>query len=199
LRTFRRPAKPFSRLREKVPGGRMRARERSEALLLTFAFRAEERAEASSLPSPPSSGAARHLLPQAGEGLRIADFPGSALLRQTGEGLRIADFPEASHGPGPTPSRNRPLAATPNPTREKIPSPTALPAMTMSPAACRPRRKPFFPPTAPQHPLPPPTRPHDIPTPPDGKNAKPKGGTLLVCPEFPAMRVKGLKLPYLVT
>src|SRR5690606_41408952 len=30
--------KPFSRLREKVPGGRMRARERSEALLLTLLF-----------------------------------------------------------------------------------------------------------------------------------------------------------------
>src|SRR5690606_11516223 len=50
--------KPFSRLREKVPGGRMRGRERSEAC---FCCCLEGQEQLASL--APSSGAARHLLP----------------------------------------------------------------------------------------------------------------------------------------
>src|SRR5690606_26928285 len=49
---------PFSRLREKVPGGRMRGRERSEAC---FCCCLEEQEQLASL--APSSGASRHLLP----------------------------------------------------------------------------------------------------------------------------------------
>src|SRR5690606_13463695 len=59
-RTSRRETgrKPFSRLREKVPGGRMRGRERSEAC---FCCCLEEQEQLASL--APSSGASRHLLP----------------------------------------------------------------------------------------------------------------------------------------
>src|SRR3546814_10944990 len=39
----RRPGQPFSRLREKVPGGRMRAREHSEALLLILLLAEESK------------------------------------------------------------------------------------------------------------------------------------------------------------
>src|SRR5690606_34651128 len=55
--------KPFSRLREKVPGGRMRARERSEALPLTLLFEGPGKGQQQLAALAPSSGAARHLLP----------------------------------------------------------------------------------------------------------------------------------------
>jgi len=55
--------KPFSRLREKVPGGRMRGRERSEALPLTLLLEGLGKGQQQLASLAPSSGAARHLLP----------------------------------------------------------------------------------------------------------------------------------------
>src|SRR3546814_11360232 len=67
--------KPFSRLREKVPGGRMRGRERSEALLLIFCLGLLEKSNSSSLRSRPHPALRATFSRYAGEGLLFGGWP----------------------------------------------------------------------------------------------------------------------------
>src|SRR3546814_8434655 len=69
------PMKPCSRLREKVPGGRMRARERSEALLLIFCLGLLEKSNSSSLRSRPHPALRATFSRYAGEGLLFGGRP----------------------------------------------------------------------------------------------------------------------------
>src|SRR3546814_13829258 len=69
------PMKPFSRLREKVPGGRMRGRERSEALLLIFCLGLLEKSNSSPLSSSPHPSLHAIFPRYAGDGLLCGGWP----------------------------------------------------------------------------------------------------------------------------
>src|SRR3546814_18078001 len=69
------PMKPFYRLREKVPGGRMRGRERSEALLLIFCLGLLEKSNSSSLRSRPHPSLRATFSRYAREGLLFGGWP----------------------------------------------------------------------------------------------------------------------------
>src|SRR3546814_2448772 len=75
------PMKPFSRLREKVPGGRMRGRERSEALILIFCLGLLEKSNSSSLRSRPHPSLRATFSRYAGEGLLFGEI-GRASCRE---------------------------------------------------------------------------------------------------------------------
>src|SRR3546814_19203336 len=91
------PMKPFSRLREKVPGGRMRARERSEALLLIFCLGLLEKSNSSSLRSR------THPAPRA----TFSRHPGTGLLLGGRPPTSRQAWGHATHSP-PWPPPGRP-------------------------------------------------------------------------------------------
>src|SRR3546814_16123464 len=76
-------SQPFSRSREKVPGGRMRGASAAKRAFDLRCLDVRVEAKGNSLRSLPSSGALRHLLPQAGEGL---GWPGGSEGSRVGKG-----------------------------------------------------------------------------------------------------------------